>query len=484
VARITGRKILFVLALLIAGTFVPFASPSRAQSPQVDPLFRAFYERYQGIRVLGNPVSGLTEIEGFTAQYFEKGRIEDHRAETSNPAWAFLYGRLVPEMMDRAPNRAVSSTDKTYADLRALNDPSTRWAVPNGYRQGVPMMTREGVFVPFDAQLRPVPGYKVPDFFWRYINRTDLFPGGWLHDVGLPMSEAFPATVVKNGETREIIMQAFERTVLSYDSENPPAWQIERGNIGTDALPYHPQPRNAIEIPATGARANFPLHVMARVGRPGERVEARVTWPDGSVLTNTFTLLPGEDGRGLLIDDMYWDSEGAPPQPPSNTPALLQIRSRTGAVLAQKQFTAVRYDDPDLRLVYLHWTLEEETVRVGKQVFNREGIARAALEELVWGPGPLVTGYVGGSTSIPTPQEVLTFPGRQPDWGPRVRVLGLKIENGVATADFSREMNAYGGGSARVRMIREQITKTLLEYSTVREVVIEIEGRSEGVLQP
>jgi hypothetical protein len=479
------RRFSLIVASLFALTLTPAVS---AQPAEVDPLFRDFYTRYQGIRVLGNPVGALTEIEGFPAQYFEKGRIEDHRSETTNPAWAFLYGRLVPEMMERNPNGSVSTTDTTYADLQARNDVTDRWPVPNGYRPGTTMMTREGVFIPFDPQLKAVPGYKVPDFFWNYINRTDIFPGGWLHDIGLPMTDAFESSVVKNGERRGIIMQAFERTVLTYDSENPAQWRTERGNIGADALPFRPGIQNLIQIPATGARANFPLHVLARVGRPGEQVEARVRWPDGSVLTNTFTLLPGEDGHGILIDDMFWDSEGPPPQPPSNTPALLQIRDRSGAVLAQKQFVAVRYDDPDLQLVYLHWTLEHELegelVRVGKQVFKQEGIAKAALEELVWGPGPLVTGYVGGNTAIPKPQEVLTFPGRGADWGPRVRVLGLKIENGVATADFSKEMAAYGGGSARVQMIREQITRTLKEFASVREVRIAIEGKTEGVLEP
>jgi hypothetical protein len=480
------RPYSFVIAALLALTLTPTLG---AQSTvQVDPLFRDFYTRYQGIRVLGNPVSALTEIEGFPAQYFEKGRIEDHRSETTNPAWAFLYGRLVPEMMERNPSGSVSTTDTTYADLQARNDPTDRWPVPNGYQPGTTMMTREGVFVPFDPQLRAVPGYKVPDFFWDYINRTDLFPGGWLHDVGLPMTDAFETSVVKNGEQRGIIMQAFERTVLTYDSENPAEWRTERGNIGADALPFHPQTPNAIEIPATGARSIFPLKVLARVGSPGEQVEARVSWPDGSVLTNTFTLLKGEDGRGILIDDMYWDSEGPPPQPPTNTPALLQVRNRSGAVLAQKQFIAVRYDDPDLQLVYLHWTLEHELegeyVRVGKQVFKQEGIAKAALEELVWGPDPRVIDYVGGTTAIPLPEEVLNFPGRGPDWGPRVLVRGLTIVNGVATADFSKEINAYGGGSARVTAIREQITRTLKEFPSIQQVVIAVEGETEGVLQP
>jgi spore germination protein GerM len=60
----------------------------------------------------------------------------------------------------------------------------------------------------------------------------------------------------------------------------------------------------------------------------------------------------------------------------------------------------------------------------------------------------------------------------------------LTIVDGVATADFSKEMRAYGGGSLRVTLIRQQIERTLMQFPTVRQVVITIEGESEGVLEP
>ena len=450
---------------------------------EVDPIFRDFYSRYQGLRVLGNPVGERTQVAGFAAQYFEKGRIEDHRSETTNPALAFLYGRLVPEMMERNPTGAISSTNKRYSDLRAMNDPKTRWAVPSSYRPGTTMMTKEGVFVPFDAQLRAVPGYKVPDFFWRYINQVVFFPGGWLHDIGLPMTEAFPATVVKNGVRRNIIMQAFERTVLSYDPENPPQWQIERGNIGSDALPFHPADDNAIAIPAINERVAFPLHLMARVGRPGDTVSAVVIWPSGDVLSRPFTLLRGEDGRGILIDDLDWESEGPPPQPPTGA-ALLQIVGTGGVVLAQKQIEALHWEDPNFTRVTLYWTDGEEVIAVKRPVPKTTSVAKVAIEELLWGPGPRIRLMAGFGTALPMPPEVLSYPARRADWGERVTLRKLTIVNGVATADFSDELRAYGGGSLRATLIREQITRTLLEFPTVKEVVIAIEGKTEGVLEP
>jgi len=79
---------------------------------------------------------------------------------------------------------------------------------------------------------------------------------------------------------------------------------------------------------------------------------------------------------------------------------------------------------------------------------------------------------------------VLSYPGRGPDWGPRVTLRKLTIQDGVATADFSREIEAYGGGSLRVSLLRQQIVQTLKQFPTVKQVVIAVEGETETVLQP
>jgi len=56
------------------------------------------------------------------------------------------------------------------------------------------------------------------------------------------------------------------------------------------------------------------------------------------------------------------------------------------------------------------------------------------------------------------------------------------VENGVAYADFSAELDA--SGSATVIMIRDQIEKTLLQFEDIEEVVISIEGEMEEILEP
>ncbi len=480
---IAKRRLLSIVALVALLALLPIGAAQAWQvTPEVAAPFRDYYAQHQGIRVLGYPLTDLLEVGAYPAQYFEKGRIEDHQRDLTDPTWTFMFGRLTDELMARDVGGAVTGTNVTYGALADAHRLPARVPTPTGFA-GETMTMRTGEFVPYDATLRPAPGYIVPLYFWAYINRTDLFPGGWLHDLGLPMTDAFQATAVKNGERRTISMQAFERTVLTYDPQNPPAWQVERGNIGADALRTLslPQPTSMIAIPAAGERLTLPLHILARIGQPGGQLIARLRWQDGTELMRVLPILRGEDGQGLLIGTLNWMNEGPPPQPPTQ-PATLELLSASGQLQARQTVTALSASDPDTQLVTLYWVLGEEIVPVQQRIPRTIQIGTATLNELLWGPGP--PNLAGFTTAIPTPEQVLSFPGRAPGWGARVTLRSLVIRDGVATADFSRELKAYGGGSLRVMLIRRQIAQTLMQFPTVQEVRIAIEGQTEGVLEP
>jgi hypothetical protein len=458
--------------------WMPFVSRT-AHAAEVAPPFTDYYARYQGLRVLGLPLGGLTQVEGYPAQYFEKGRIEDHRKDGGDPAWQFAYGRLAAELMERAPTLSVSTMSVTYNELRLAAGPSLRMSPPSGFTGGT-RPVQDGMFVPFDAQLRPAPGYAVASYFWAYINRLDLFPGGWPHDVGLPMTAVFNANVVKSNETRTIFVQAFERTVLTYDPKNPTGWQVERGNIGADALSTLNVVGGRIELPTPNSTVTMPIHIVARGGTPGERVTVTLRWEDGIQLSHTFELLRGEDGRGLLVTNFDWLTEGPPPTPTTNK-AVLQIHTNAGGLIAEQPLTVFQYNDPTAQSVKLYWYIDEELVESLGRFPRTTEVGTAALQELLWGPTP--GNLADFSTAIPTPEEVLAYSGRGPDWGHRVTLKKLTIENGVATADFSKEMLAYGGGAARVAAIRTQITRTLEQFPSIRQVRILVEGDPDA-LQP
>lgn len=470
-----------VAAVALAALLLP--TVAALATPAIDARFRDYYNQRQGIRVLGYPLTELVDVAGYPAQYFEKGRIEDHRAEVTDPNWAFMYGRLTAELMERAPERAVTGVNLTYADLHGAA--RQRRPAPTGFRGGV-MQVSEGtwpvMFVPYDPYLRPAAGHTVPMYFWDYINRADLFPGGWLHDVGLPMTGILTAETIKNGERRTINLQAFERTVLTYDPRNPVGWMVERGNIGADLLEaLGTIAPDALVTPAHNAVVTLPLHILARPIRPGAQVMATLRWTDGPQIATTITALNTGASGGVVVGNLdYPIGPGSPPLPPTG-PATLELRA-DGQVIGLRQLTVLHPEDPNTQAVTVYWVVGE-TVQPARRVVPRTAaIGTAALEALLWGPTP--RDGPNRTSALPTPEQVTSYPGRAPDWGPRVTLRSLKIENGVATADFSPEMSAYGGGSLRVKLIRDQISRTLLEFPSVREVRIAVAGQTEGVLEP
>ncbi len=220
--------LLITILLLWLSTDITHAEPDLP----IAPPFRAYYWQHEGIRTLGLVQSDLITQDGIATQYFEKGKIEYH-PDILDPTWRVAYAHLTTRLVETAPTMSISGTGVAYSDLAIHSH--TRRPAPQGFQGGTQRLA-EGVFVPYDPLLRPAPGAIVPDMFWNYINRTDLFPSGWLHAVGLPLTDAFEAETVVAGEQRIITMQAFERTVLTYDPRKPAAWQVERANIGSDAL--------------------------------------------------------------------------------------------------------------------------------------------------------------------------------------------------------------------------------------------------------
>jgi len=104
---------------------------------------------------------------------------------------------------------------------------------------------------------------------------------------------------------------------------------------------------------------------------------------------------------------------------------------------------------------------------VEREIPKTEAVARAATEELLKGP---------------------TAPEQEQEYGtsinPGVKIQSLAIANGTAMIDFDKKLGEAVGGSCRVAAIRAQITETLKQFSSVKTVVISIDGRTEDILQP
>ncbi|MEI6047161.1 MAG: hypothetical protein WCS37_22695, partial [Chloroflexota bacterium] len=77
-------------------------------------------------------------------------------------------------------------------------------------------------------------GHNVAEVFYNFFQQEPLGESKWLGVMGLPISEPMWAKdkVVVAGQPREVLIQLFERRVLTYTPSNPAGFQVEMGNIG------------------------------------------------------------------------------------------------------------------------------------------------------------------------------------------------------------------------------------------------------------
>jgi len=100
-------------------------------------------------------------------------------------------------------------------------------------------------YVYFDPTLK----HNVPAVFWEFMNQKgtiyqngqfvndqpilgDNVAAPWLDAMGLPITEAYWVKVTLAGESQDVLIQAFERRMLTYTPANPIAFQVEMGNVG------------------------------------------------------------------------------------------------------------------------------------------------------------------------------------------------------------------------------------------------------------
>lgn len=132
---------------------------------------------------------------------------------------------------------------------------------------------------------------------------------------------------------------------------------------------------------------------------------------------------------------------------------------QAGEIMMVKAFFNNNIMDPEISC--------NKVFAVERKVPKTTAVARAALDELLKGVTSLDVNQ-GFSTSINS----------------GVKIQSLTIENGIAKVDFDEQLEYQAGGSCRVSAIRAQITQTLKQFSSVNNVVISINGRTEDILQP
>jgi hypothetical protein len=148
--------------------------------------------------------------------------------------------------------------------------------------------------------------YKVPEtnhtvasVFWDFLNSSGtIFGGSYVQGklfdptffaTGYPITEAYWAQVKVGGQEKWVLMQCFERRVLTYTPDNPESWKVEMGNIGRHYYDWRysaaPQPQPT--VPSTPTPAPTPA--------PQPQPQTVAQWSgNGLMQTPLFTTPTGE----------------------------------------------------------------------------------------------------------------------------------------------------------------------------------------------
>lgn len=206
--------------------------------------------------------SGLRQV-----QYFDKARMEvnNPNGDRKSP-WFVTTGLLVVELISGnaqiGDNEFVQRGPANIPIVGDMDDPQAPvYASFAGSLQQSPgdrtgqivaeSIDRAGVIGGYAGPQRsetrltqfiPNTGHNIPQIFWDYLNaRGTIADGGryrddvlinWVFTLGYPISEPYWTRVRVGGVERDVLVQAFQRRVLTYSPDNPRGWQVEMGNVG------------------------------------------------------------------------------------------------------------------------------------------------------------------------------------------------------------------------------------------------------------
>jgi hypothetical protein len=228
-----------------------------------------------------------------------------------------------------------------------------------------------------------------------------------------------------------------------------------------------------VASPARDDTVRSPLLVTGRASVFEAAVEVELV-ADGKTLARGFTTASaGAPEWGSYAAQLNF---AVPAQPVAGTVRVFARSAKDGSVqyLVEVPVRIQSQADgpaPGYRRLAVYFPKQADNdvtfLQVVRDVPSTAAVGRAALDELLRGP-TAEEQALGMYSPIP----------------PSTRLLSLRIENGVAYADFDKKLEAGAGGSVRVMAIRRSIELTLKQFSTVQQVVVSVEGKTEAVLQP
>ena len=366
------------LSLIAAGGFAaarpaaapaPFASPAfgAVWSPVDEPVLSGALQRPY-LWGAGPSSAGLSEPYRDApggmrlVQYFDKARMELTDPARGTVTTGLLTRELVTgriqigdspaaiEVRGRGSTTAIvgdtTNTFPTYSQLRdridrPQPDATGQFATdvltlpPDATADSTLIVQPNGMARATDdpnAQLThfvPETGQTIPQAFWSFllaggmaldngalVDRMPLFD--WVPVVGLPISPAYWVTAEVGGVPTAVMLQLYERRVLTYTPTNALAFQVEMGNIGQHYFQWRylsadapllpvtvaPVPAASGKAKATTANRTTPTPAITGTG-PVRIVNLVARPPDGAADINGETVTISNDGLAT-VDITHW----------------------------------------------------------------------------------------------------------------------------------------------------------------------------------
>jgi len=211
-----------------------------------------------------------------TVQYFDKARMEINNPADRSFQGGVTNGLLVVEMTSGriklgddpfdtmahkpadvpvAGNPKESNPNSpTYASFASVSTLNNNYRDPNklGQRVSQAIDLHGNVSNRNDlannhpeteiVQFNSITGHNIPKVFWDFLNlQGPYIEGGstrqgtvvdWVFAMGLPISDAYWTRAKVGNEEKDVLVQLFERRVLTYTPSNPAGYKVEMGNVG------------------------------------------------------------------------------------------------------------------------------------------------------------------------------------------------------------------------------------------------------------
>ena len=272
---------------LLASLAIPFVPQSATAAPVGDPAFNSVWSRTDrpvqdrmAIRSwTWGPEAFHTTYEPYTqgpagqhlVSYYDKSRMEiNDPSADRNSQWFVTNGLLVVDMIAGryqvgdtqfvpaspanvpvAGDAAASVNAPTYASLQSVaslnGDHRAANRTGQQVREGLGRNGNIGTVTNLASLARygvyePTTGHNIADVFWTFLNQKGIvYQNGqyvngtlvdWLFAMGYPITEPYWINIHVGDQERWVLMQAFQRRILTYSPQNPEGWKVEMGNVG------------------------------------------------------------------------------------------------------------------------------------------------------------------------------------------------------------------------------------------------------------